>query len=68
MVGFSHPFHTRGETFYQVLAETKAPLSIGIIFPETYQVKRSAEMNSGLPTGAVTFLFTDIEGSTRLFQ
>jgi hypothetical protein len=23
MVGFLHPFHTRGETFLQVLAETK---------------------------------------------
>ncbi len=25
-------------------------------------------MNSNLPSGTVTFLFTDIEGSTRLWQ
>jgi hypothetical protein len=23
MVGFTHPFHTIGETFFEVLAETK---------------------------------------------
>src|SRR5688500_18177641 len=34
----------------------------------TTQSRRRLEMHDGLPTGTVTFLFTDIEGSTRLLH
>jgi class 3 adenylate cyclase len=30
--------------------------------------ERAVTPRAALPTGTVTFLFTDIEGSTRLFQ
>jgi hypothetical protein len=29
MVGFAHPFHTTGETFFDHLAETKDKVSLG---------------------------------------
>jgi len=38
MVGFSHPFHTIGETFYEVLAETKDSTYLVIIFIEKITV------------------------------
>ena len=37
-----------------------------LLWHPTYDLSAAMETSSALPTGPLTFLFTDIEGSTRL--